>query len=105
LIDQSFGDLKVIRLEDSKEKGRRYWLCQCSCGQKITCNTNQLRNGLITSCGHAEHSILSPGKIEGLSKITASKEVLEKIIQRIRGEINLGSDLLSVALLIVPLSN
>lgn len=55
LTNEKFGQLTVEKL-DSKNNGRRYWICQCNCGQKITASTYQLRNGLITSCGCAKNN-------------------------------------------------
>jgi hypothetical protein len=51
LVDQKFGKLTVIKQDESKNKGRRYWLCQCECNNFITVNTYQLRNGYVISCG------------------------------------------------------
>jgi hypothetical protein len=51
LVGQKFGKLKVIQLEVSEDKTRRYWLCQCKCGNTITVSTYKLREKYTTSCG------------------------------------------------------
>ena len=45
-----FDGLTVIQL-DVTRNGRRYWLCKCACSNLIVITTNQLRGGLISSCG------------------------------------------------------
>ncbi len=51
LTNKKFGELLVLHQDETKDKGRRYWLCQCSCGKILSANTNQLRNDKIISCG------------------------------------------------------
>lgn len=51
LTNVRFGNLNVIKLDDSKPKGRRFWLCKCDCNNLISITTNKLRSNLITSCG------------------------------------------------------
>jgi hypothetical protein len=52
LVNCIFGDLKVIDLDLSKTSAnKRYWLCECSCGNSCTVSTHQLRNHLVKSCG------------------------------------------------------
>lgn len=51
LTGQKFGRLTVIKYAYSK-KGARYWLCECSCGNKEKyVTTGHLKNGRINSCG------------------------------------------------------
>jgi hypothetical protein len=50
LIGKKFGKLVVIDLSD-KNRSRKYWVCQCKCGETITASTYQLREKHITSCG------------------------------------------------------
>lgn len=49
LTGQQFGELKVIS-RDTTRKERAYWLCECSCGKKITVSGTKLRQGQ-QSCG------------------------------------------------------
>lgn len=44
-----YGDLTVIREVESK--GKRHFLCECACGQKVTVRLGHLRSGHSTSCG------------------------------------------------------
>jgi hypothetical protein len=51
LISQKFGKLKVLSLFSSEDKNRRYWSCQCKCGNIIIVSTYKLREKLVKSCG------------------------------------------------------
>jgi len=44
-----YGELKVIR--EVETKGKRHFLCQCDCGQKVTVRLGHLRSGHSTTCG------------------------------------------------------
>lgn len=44
-----FGDLTVIR--EVETKGKRHFLCECACGQKVTVRLGHLRSGHTTTCG------------------------------------------------------
>lgn len=50
LIGRTFGKLKVKSFV-KMEKGRSFWLCQCSCGNEISCRGNNLKTGSSKSCG------------------------------------------------------
>lgn len=49
LIGKKFGNLSVINTDYSK--GRKYWMCQCDCGNAIITCTYKLKDKMITSCG------------------------------------------------------
>lgn len=55
LTGSTFGKLTVLREvpkeERTREKNRREWLCQCSCGNTTTVKTTELKKGTDTSCG------------------------------------------------------
>lgn len=51
-IGQTFGRLTVIEeAPRPKEKGYRYWLCRCECGNVVTANGDNLRRSRTRSCG------------------------------------------------------
>ncbi len=51
LTGRHFSELTVISC--SHKVGRkRYWLCECSCGQTKTVRCDSLKDGSIRSCGH-----------------------------------------------------
>lgn len=50
LTGKSFGKLKVIRLESSKNN-KRIWSCQCGCGEIRLVPTDKLVSGKQVSCG------------------------------------------------------
>lgn len=57
LINEKFGQLTIVELQNTSDKSRRYWKCQCECGKFLTLSTYQLRCGLTTSCGcKTEHN-------------------------------------------------
>jgi hypothetical protein len=51
LVDQHFGKLTVLDAFISNDKNRRYWNCQCRCGNTIIVSTYKLREGIVKSCG------------------------------------------------------
>ena len=50
LIGRRYGKLLVLGYDHS-EKKRRYWLCQCDCGNTTVVPTASLNSGNTTSCG------------------------------------------------------
>lgn len=50
LEDKKFGRLTVLFPVGSL-KGKKYWLCQCDCGEELCVNTNSLTSGKTQSCG------------------------------------------------------
>lgn len=52
-----FGDLVVVR-EIDQGKGKRKFLCKCSCGASPTVRLDHLRSGHTKSCGNCgiEHN-------------------------------------------------
>lgn len=50
LKGQVFGRLTVVKFSH-REKGKRYWLCKCECGNMHFATTGNLRNGSVQSCG------------------------------------------------------
>lgn len=55
LTGKQYGDLVVLGKADTNKKGR-YWECECSCGKKVTVKQSDLKNRVITSCGHVEEA-------------------------------------------------
>lgn len=52
LTGLKFRHLKVIELDvNNKAEGKRHWRCSCRCGNEIIATTNQLKSGLVKSCG------------------------------------------------------
>jgi hypothetical protein len=51
LTDKIFGKLKVLNINISDDKNRRYWNCKCKCGNIIIVSTYKLRQKIIKSCG------------------------------------------------------
>ena len=50
LTGQRFGKLVVLN-ESHTEKGKWFWNCQCSCGNKCVFQTSDLTRGFKISCG------------------------------------------------------
>ena len=57
LTGQKFGRLTVVRF-DHKENGRKYYLCQCDCGNFKIVSNHSLKSGNIKSCGCLHKEIL-----------------------------------------------
>ena len=61
LTGQRFGKLTVIKFSKDIQSGnrkRKYWLCQCDCGNTKEVRTDSLTSGNVKSCGclHIENS-------------------------------------------------
>ena len=55
LIGQTFGELTILKIVDSREDSRivRRCECRCSCGKITNPRVTTVTNGFIKSCGHA----------------------------------------------------
>ncbi len=64
---QTFGRLTTVRIDRTK-KGRRYWICTCSCGSE-TCVVDYALYGKhgTRSCGCLKHEILSAPRKHGMA--------------------------------------
>ena len=54
LTGQRFGKLTVIKFSKDVQSGnrkRKYWLCQCDCGNTKEVRTDCLTSGNVKSCG------------------------------------------------------
>lgn len=65
LTGMKFGELTVLKYnQELHNKGKDgYWLCECSCGEKISVLTQKLKEGLKRICGKAgkhKYQMLSP---------------------------------------------
>jgi hypothetical protein len=71
LTDQTFGEWKVLCKSDKK----RYWKCQCSCGEIRDILDYSLLHGDSTSCGHkiTKYSDYNPG--DKFGELTLVKQV------------------------------
>lgn len=87
LTNNKFGDLIVI--QKSHSKGRRYWICKCKCGSKITYSTKELRDGSMLHCGCKTNKIkkvkayYSESLVENISSLQHSIKKLQDKIQHI----------------------
>lgn len=50
LTGKIYGKLVVLEL-DHAEKSRRYWKCQCECGNTTVVRESNLQHGITKSCG------------------------------------------------------
>lgn len=60
LTNQQFGELHVIQ-RDKTRKDRAYWICECSCGKRLSVSGTRLRSGQ-TSCGCANSRQIKSGQ-------------------------------------------
>lgn len=53
LRGQTFGRLKVISRSPTKRgtQAGPQWVCECACGERTVCGSQELREGRKTSCG------------------------------------------------------
>ena len=52
LTGQTFGELTVLKRDDTRKGKNAYWLCKCSCGKEKSVETRKLLSGETKSCGH-----------------------------------------------------
>lgn len=72
LTNRTFNDLTVIsEYTDSNHSGKRYWECQCICGNKTIVKTSDLTTGRVKSCGCRNFSQIPIGAVYG--KLTVLK--------------------------------
>lgn len=50
LVGEKFARLTVLELDYVKSR-RRYWKCQCECGNVVTVSEGNLKHGITKSCG------------------------------------------------------
>lgn len=56
LSGQRFGNLVVLEFDHKSIKSRkRFWKCQCDCGQQCIVYQNHLKSGHTKSCGCSHH--------------------------------------------------
>lgn len=51
LAGQSFERLTVLHMAENDKHGKTRWVCQCSCGKRVTLNASSLLRKLSSSCG------------------------------------------------------
>ena len=51
LLGQCFGELIVIKQNNTDKHGNIMWLCRCNCGNEAVVRATRLRNGKTKSCG------------------------------------------------------
>ena len=95
LINNIFGELTVRNLDVSKGKtNKRYWICECNCGNNCVVSTHQLKKRLIKSCGcqlkEKVSALIAKSKIVGEqhSKVMSQNFELIKEQTRIMAEFN-----------------
>lgn len=54
LTNKKFNALYIKKLDKIK-KGKRYWVCECNCGNIISVDTNSLISGHTKSCGRCKN--------------------------------------------------
>lgn len=51
MIGEKFGRLTVTGLSDKKSGRKRYWICECDCGNTVLARSDSLRSKTTMSCG------------------------------------------------------
>lgn len=67
ITNQTFGELTAISEVKKENTKKRYWLCQCSCGNQKTVRMDNLLNGNTRSCGHLKKQARPTSKVSGVS--------------------------------------
>lgn len=71
-IGQHFGEWEVIEFSHKDEWGKRYWLCECSCGKRKAVLGRALITDKSMSCGHTRIC-------NYIGKVYGDWEVIERI--------------------------
>ena len=75
LTNQVFFDLTVLgESELSPINGRRYWDCQCICGNKTIVKTSDLTSEKVKSCGCRKIAPIHIGAVYGLLTVVEATE-------------------------------
>jgi len=51
LTGEKYGRLTVIMLDETKKTRKKFWICQCDCGNLKAIRSDSLQSGGIKSCG------------------------------------------------------
>lgn len=80
LIGQTFGELTILKIVDSRENSRlvRRCECRCSCGKITNPRVTTVTNGFIKSCGHARKKDYSHLIGQTFNKLTILKVMNSK---------------------------
>lgn len=57
-IGNLYGRLIVTEYKGLNKSNQAMWVCQCSCGEKVTVIGKLLRNGSTKSCGCLKHDVI-----------------------------------------------
>lgn len=58
LTGMKFNRLTVIRPSEKSRTGETRWVCRCDCGKETIVQSNNLKSGLVKSCGCLRHEYL-----------------------------------------------
>lgn len=58
LTGMRFNRLTVIRPAEKSRTGETRWVCRCDCGKETIVQSNNLKSGLVKSCGCYRHDYL-----------------------------------------------
>lgn len=58
LTGMKFNRLTVIKPADKSRTGETRWVCLCECGKETIVQSNNLKSGLVKSCGCYRHEYL-----------------------------------------------
>lgn len=76
LTGRQFGDLTVLGKAKTKQKGR-FWNVKCVCGNELVVKQSDLKNQVMTNCGHEEETAVkevkkvAPKKVKPAAKKTS----------------------------------
>lgn len=61
VIGKKYGKLTIIAYAYTKNK-KKFWKCLCDCGKEPVINLNNIRQGLVRSCGCLRTHKYNPGE-------------------------------------------
>lgn len=91
LTNQKFGKLKVLKKDITRKNKGAYWICQCDCGNIVSVQGSNLRNGSIQSCGCIKFS-KGENKIKDILSSLKINFVQQKIFNTLKCQRNLKFD-------------
>lgn len=72
-IGKKFGRLTILSLERKDKNNKKYYLCECECGNKEVIRYDSLTSGRTTSCGCYNKEVNRKRKGEKVKDITDQK--------------------------------
>jgi len=69
LTGRKFGQLTALERIGANKHGHAFWLCECDCGKQHKVTANNLKMGLVSSCGCSRRMPRNRANLNILNKV------------------------------------